>query len=246
MVCGNDGLDISSCVVNADKLIFVDKKNTKLIIYKDDCTYLHDVALSGKPVDIAAIDENNVVVTYGRGGYVEFMNLMTNEKKQVVLGNYCSGITCEGGKVYVVVDNKGIVVMTTTGAITRIIEATKEYDQATYIAVNNDHIYLTVFSPDKLVCLDTNGEFCWQFNQKIISQPRGVTADSHGNIYVANFKSNTVSKIQADGYIGNDILTGVDGLNYSSGIYCDCSRRRLLVCNSKNGYAYLYDIIDNA
>lgn len=240
---GEDDFDIKSCVINEEKLIFADKKNKRLIIHSSDSSFLANIPLSSEPFDIAIVDPQIVVVTYGRDRFIEFINLETKVANKIPLNGNCWGVTYEGGNLYVIVDRQGIIVLTTTGEKTQTIPVSDEFDQATHIAVHGENIVFTTFVPTNLVCTDLEGTVRWQFNKSIINQPRAVTVDSKGNIFVAGFGSHTISLVKENGSNGTVMLNNEDGIKYPCGIYCDRSKHRLLVCNIDNGSSYLYDIL---
>ncbi|MFD2145124.1 putative Ig domain-containing protein [Mucilaginibacter antarcticus] len=75
----------------------------------------------------------------------------------------------------------------------------------------------------------------------IFSGPRRGAVDASGNIYVANFTGNTISKFTADGVlISNSYGTGAPALNNPAGIVFD-SNNNMFVVNGAAATVYKYD-----
>jgi len=66
------------------------------------------------------------------------------------------------------------------------------------------------------------------------SSPTGITTDEEGNIYVANFTTDTIEKLSADGSKRETFASG-EQIAGPSGIVYDQKNERLLVCNYKAG-----------
>ena len=79
----------------------------------------------------------------------------------------------------------------------------------------------------------------WEFkDESVLKDPRGVTVDNDGNVYVTSCNSNSVVVIEPDGRQGRQILSS-DGLKDPTGIYFDKSKNILIVTNCR-GPCFLY------
>jgi hypothetical protein len=72
-------------------VIFADKENKRLIIHSSDSSFLANIPLSSEPFDIAIVDPQIVVVTYGRDRFIEFINLETKVANKIPLNGNCWG-----------------------------------------------------------------------------------------------------------------------------------------------------------
>ena len=72
----------------------------------------------------------------------------------------------------------------------------------------------------------------WEYkDESLLKDPRGVTVDNDGNVYVTSMDSNSVVVLEPDGRQGRQILSCSDGLTASLGIYFDKSKTSLIVAN---------------
>lgn len=246
---GKANFDIKGCTINGDKVLFTDKGNCRIIVHDVTGRHVEDIPLSAEPFDITAIDNNMVAVTFGRKQYFEIININTKEVTKKTTDGNSWGITYENGNLYMIVDGNmhgiNVAVMTSSGELFKMIPVSTDFDQTEYVAVNGDSLFFTVFIPKDLVCMDVNGVVQWQFQKNIFNQPRGVTTDTLGNIFVAGFSSHNVIAVQKSGSEGSEILNKNEGLNYPTSIYCDKTNNRLLVSNLYNGHAHLFNIVYN-
>ncbi|CAG2191290.1 unnamed protein product [Mytilus edulis] len=243
--CKFNKFKISSCSL----VLFTDKGNCRIIVHDVTGRHVEDIPLSAEPFDITAIDNNMVAVTFGRKQYFEIININTKEVTKKTTDGNSWGITYENGNLYMIVDGSmhgiNVAVMTSSGELFKMIPVSTDFDQTEYVAVNGDSLFFTVFIPKDLVCMDVNGVVQWQFQKNIFNQPRGVTTDTLGNIFVAGFSSHNVIAVQKSGSEGSEILNKNEGLNYPTSIYCDKTNNRLLVSNLYNGHAHLFNIVYN-
>jgi DNA-binding beta-propeller fold protein YncE len=84
-----------------------------------------------------------------------------------------------------------------------------------------DILYVTM-SDDTIVKYDTVGNSLGVFANTGLSDPRGLAFDSAGNLYVANYISNSLSKFDSQGnYLPAESIAM--GLNFSLGVAVDAS-----------------------
>lgn len=87
-----------------------------------------------------------------------------------------------------------------------------------------------------------DGKLIWKFKKDEIKDLRRVTTDDEGYVYVTDERTNTVVVVSDDGQQRREILTKSDGLIKPWGIHFDKQERILLVCNSSDGQAFLFDV----
>ncbi|CAC5397230.1 unnamed protein product [Mytilus coruscus] len=179
--------------------------------------------------------------------YFEIININTKAVTKIPAYGNSWGITYESGNLYMIVDGHGInvAIMTSSGEPIKKIPVSTDFDQTEYMAVFGNSIFFTVFIPKNLVCIDIHGAVQWQFKKSIFNQPRGVTTDTLGNVFVAGFASHNVIAVQKSGSEGTEILNKNEGLDYPTSIFCDKMNNRLLVSNLNNGHAHLFNIVYN-
>jgi DNA-binding beta-propeller fold protein YncE len=80
----------------------------------------------------------------------------------------------------------------------------------------------------------------WEFkDESVLNDPRGVTVDNDGNVYVTSYSSNSVVVLEPDGRHGRQILSSDNGLENPIGISFDESKNSLIVANCC-GPCFLY------
>ncbi|CAC5364400.1 unnamed protein product [Mytilus coruscus] len=235
---GNENLFISSCIKTDNTLVFTDYRNDRLIICNSDGTDIHYIPLSYKPDYMTVVNSNTVAVSCS-GRIIQIINISTGSVTSTInTSSSCYGISYNDNNLYVVIDYSIIHVMDLTGKVIRTIPL------PSYLITD-----MTV-GRDRLVCTDVTSIYCcsldeklvWKFKQDKFQDLSRVTTDDEGNVYVTRYNTNTVVVISDDGQHHRELLTKSDGLNVPWGIYFDKKENILLVCNYRDGKAFLFDV----
>ncbi|CAG2188689.1 unnamed protein product [Mytilus edulis] len=94
-----------------------------------------------------------------------------------------------------------------------------------------------------IYCCSLDGKVMWKFKKDEFQDLTRVTTDNEGNVYVTDERTHTVIVVSDDGKHHRELLTESDGLNRPWGIYFDKKENVLLVCNERDGNAFLFDVI---
>ncbi|CAC5406366.1 unnamed protein product [Mytilus coruscus] len=207
---------IWDCIKIGNALVFPDNNNYQLIICNSDGK--HRIPLPCNPY------------------YITEVNGSVSSKISTICS--CWGISCIDNNLYVVIEWFMIHVIEVTGKVKRTI-----------LLPSNIIRHITV-DRDRLVCIDYTSIYCcsldgtliWKFKNYNYQDLRGVTTDGEGYVYVNNGNTNSVVEVFGDGQNHREILTGSDGLNRPRGIYFDKKENILLVCNYRDGKAFLFDV----
>ncbi|CAG2186399.1 unnamed protein product [Mytilus edulis] len=235
----NEIMSISSCIKTGNTLVFTDYSNKRLIICNSDGTDIHHIPLSYKPYYITEIDSNTVAVSC-IDSTILIINISTRSVTSTInTSGYCYGISYNDNNLYVVIDRSIIHVMDLTGKVIRTIP------------IPTDGIHDITVDRDRLVCIDYTSIYCcsldgkvmWKFKMDKFQDLTRVTTDNEGNVYVTNEETNTVIVVSDDGKHHKELLTESDGLDDPWGIYFDKKENVLLVCNERDGNAFLFDVI---
>ena len=109
-----------------------------------------------------------------------------------------------------------------------------------YITTCREKIYQANPKTKTVTCYTIRGDKLWEFKGKsMLTEVRGVTVDTNGNVYVTSTGFNGVVVLEPGGKQGRQILSSDDGLKGPTGIYFDKSKNRLIVTNV-NGPCLLY------
>ncbi|CAG2251533.1 unnamed protein product [Mytilus edulis] len=107
-----------------------------------------------------------------------------------------------------------------------------------------ENILLLYSDKTSIYCCSLDGKSMWNvYKNDEIQYLQGVTTDDEGNVYVTNASTNTVIVVSDDCEHYKELLTESDGLDRPFGIYFDKTENILLVCNERDGNAFLFDVI---
>ncbi|CAC5374799.1 unnamed protein product [Mytilus coruscus] len=241
-----ENMNISGYAILANgNLLMADQSGQKVIMeYNEDGHFIRDIPVSAKPYNMIVIDTDRIAVSYGVQKYIEIIDLKNkNVMKKVKLKNYCYGISFSDGKVYVVVRKEGIVVLDMEGTILNTIKFSTG-GSVYNITTTKDKIYYTIMAENTVYCCSTYGKEVWNFkgtNSLVV--PSGISADRDQNVIVLGLSSNNLLVLQNEGKISKALLTKTDGLDQPSSVCYNKENNMLLVCNQKNGDAFLFSII---
>lgn len=110
------------------------------------------------------------------------------------------------------------------------------------ITTIKDRIYYVILKQGTVYCCSTSGESIWNFDDGSLILAGGIAADSDKNVFVVGIKSNNLLMLQNSGQVCETILTEADGLQEPTRVCFNKEKNILLVCNKRNGSAYLFSV----
>ncbi|CAG2185333.1 unnamed protein product [Mytilus edulis] len=110
-----------------------------------------------------------------------------------------------------------------------------------YVTYFNNKFYMTNERNHTVNHFDNKGSVIWAYEDDFnMMEPRGISVDNNGNVFVASAGSNNVTIISPDGSRAKEILDQNNGLNEPCALHYDRSTNQLLVANFK-GMAFLFN-----
>ncbi|VDI42410.1 Hypothetical predicted protein [Mytilus galloprovincialis] len=234
---------ISGCTIlsNGNLLIADSKGNNILLEYNDDGKFIRDTPVSAQPYNIALIDNDRVVVSYGNLQYIEIIDLNTTIViKRLKLQNDCLGISYRDGKIYVEVSGEGIVVLDMEGSVLNTINCNNK--DVVNITTSKLKIFYTGLNRNTVYCCNSTGEEIWSFKDKSLLFPGGIAVDPDQNVFFVDINSNNLLMLQDGGKVSKTLLTEADGIQRPSRVFYNKEKSLLLVCKSKNS-VFLFSVI---
>jgi DNA-binding beta-propeller fold protein YncE len=239
-----DSMNISGCdLLSIGHVLLADCIGEKqLMQHNSDGKHVKDIQLSNEQYDLTTIDSQHIAVTYGVEGYIEIINIITDEVETIIkTGDRCLGISYFDGKLYTVVGWQAILVTDLCGKTLTTIELYT--DHAGCIATNKDGIVYSDFVNNTVTYCTFEGKRIWEFRSESVSFPRGLAFDNNQNVFVAGSDSNNVTIISRDGKTSRTVLTESNGLEYPRAVSFDKRHGLLLVCNVGNKKAAIFEVI---
>lgn len=234
---------ISGCTILPDgQILIADYRGKRqLMQYGTQGTSYLDIPVSANPFDLTLIETERVGISYGHAGYIEILNISSRKvEKRIELNDCCCGISCHDEKLYVVVDNHGIVVVNLEGNFINTIRI--GIDDVERITTKRDRIYYTHFKKDIVKCCTLTGDEIWSFHDDSVNLALGIAVDSNGNVFVLGKDSNNLTVISHDGKTSKTLLTVSDGLAIPRAICYSEVQKLLLVCNEDNRQAFCFKV----
>ncbi|XP_063399493.1 uncharacterized protein LOC134684140 [Mytilus trossulus] len=198
--------------------------------------------------DVELLDDDTVAVTTGkkmknrqRTGII-IVDLQTRKVIEFIPLPICPyGITYDGKSLICCVQHQDLRLISCTNYRITTIPNTA-LPTNSYVSTHADKIYFTNPEKHKVSCCLYNGTLVWEFKEEtILKEPRGITTDDNGNIFVVCRESCNVLILSPDGKQYKQILNKDNGLNAPSTVFFHKIRKQLLVTNSSK-IAHLYDI----
>ncbi|CAC5389889.1 unnamed protein product [Mytilus coruscus] len=244
--------EIRGCGVTVSGgFLFTDYHNIgeKLVVLSADGMHEETIHLSEQysSFDLVCIDDDTVAVTTG-DSYIDtekgllIVDLtIGNVITAVDLPSIPYGITFDGKSIILCCEGEDLQMISyrdlTISTIPNTLMA-----ECSYLATHADKIFYTHASDNRVSCCLYSGEPVWVFkNERVLKNPRGITVDNKGNVFVVGMDSGNILVISSDGKQYHQIQTKQYGLTKPSAIFYDKIKKRMLVTN-KNNFAHLYDI----
>ena len=232
-----EGRMVFSCY-SSSTVRFINKEGVELFQISKDKTgsFTYDT--------VYIKDTNSVAVSSGRGGKrcitiidIESQKVMTT----ISMDTYIYGMVVRGRTIYYSARDKGLKMLNLSDkSVSNIISSDMHY--VDYVATSGDKLYYTNTNTNTVTCCDLHGTIQWEFKDKrVLQDPRGVSVDNDGNVYVVGYYSNNVVVISPDGQRHGQLLSSKDGLSHPVVLDYDKSTNRLLVVN-KSSTAFLFDV----
>jgi DNA-binding beta-propeller fold protein YncE len=110
------------------------------------------------------------------------------------------------------------------------------------VATSGDKLYYTTWNKNTVTCCDLHGTTQWEFKySSVLQDPRGISVDNDGNVYVVGCSSNNVVVISPDGQRHRQVLSSKDGLVNPRVLDYDKATNRLLVVNERES-GFLFEV----
>ncbi|CAC5365004.1 unnamed protein product [Mytilus coruscus] len=231
---------ITGCVIfSDDRIIITDGDGSgKLMEYNNSGKHIRNIPVYDKPYYLTAVDTDRIAVTYPSSKYLEIINTKNdNERKKVLCSNICRGISYQDQKLYVIIYQKGIVVMDLDGETLNTIHI--DVLSVLNITTTSDRIYYTNRSNNAVHCCSMAGQEIWVFSDRSTSFPSGISVDNNQNVFVVGQYSNYLTLIQHDGKDSKVLLTDQDDIHHPKALFY--SKEKNIIClGYKAGSVALY------
>ncbi|XP_071153889.1 E3 ubiquitin-protein ligase TRIM71-like [Mytilus edulis] len=238
------GSDVSDCTLLPDgRIIFSCFGNSKIHVIKPDGTLDFTLEPGFSPSHIFYIDESQkLVVTSSLYNYCISIIDIKNRKteKSINVGSHNYGIVHKDGKLFYNGYTHGLcVVKLEDNSVTKLVNV--PLSPLSSIAIWLDNLYF-ITKDRSLTCCDLQGGIKRKFKlEAYLKEPRGITVDNYGRVYVSGFESNNIGVISPDGNTHRVLLSEKDGLKNPKSMCFDRKNNKLLVANIQN-VAFLYEV----
>ncbi|XP_071150543.1 uncharacterized protein [Mytilus edulis] len=242
-----DGKVMRGCCTSGNgEYFFMDHYEKGPIVIASDGVFKYDMLLHPDfGFDITRIDDKTVAITSGDSFKKPGIDIIDTERRQKIkfigLPSRSYGFTCDHDSLFVCVEGHGIFKINIMDNISSQVISCN-LPSLSYVSVFANKIYYTIDNDHSVVCCDRNGSRVWRFKDtSVLKNPRGITLDNSGNVFVVSQTKSNVVIISNDGKLHRQILTKDDGLWESSAIFFDKQTSKLLVANNEET-AYLYSV----
>ncbi|CAC5400536.1 unnamed protein product [Mytilus coruscus] len=232
-----------SCLLPDGRMIFSSYTSDQISVIKTDGTLDFTVQTGMYTSHIHFIEESQKLVVT-TGSYNTFIQIidMKNRKteKSINVGSENYGIDHKDGKLFYNGGSHGLYVVNLDDySIKQLVNVPLLMYSS--IAVWSDQLYFINIDKSVSYC-DLQGGVYWKLGlQAFLRDPRGITVDNYGRVYVSGYTSNNVIVISQDGKKHRILLSEEDGLQNPQPLCFDRKNNKLLVANQRNG-AFLNDV----
>ena len=151
------------------------------------------------------------------------------------------GMAVRGRTIYYCTGNKGLKMLNLSDqSVSKIINSDISYIYC--LTTLEDKLYYTGCNSDTVTCCDLHDTTQWEFKDKrILEDPRGISVDNNGNVYVVGCISDNVVVFCPDGQRHRQMLSSEDGLVSPRVLDYEKSTNMLLVVNQSES-AFLFEV----
>ena len=215
--------NITGCTfLSSGRILLCDIENMKVKLLDSDMSVKKSLKVSYNPYNVAAVDENEAIITFGVGNNdLQYINTHPDLKpgKKITLPNKCRGLHVVNDEIYTKyhkdsghdeiwrLDRAGNIV-------SKIVLTQSSSGLSGYLGLclagSSPSVYLSDHSNNRVTCFQLDGKMVYQYKDKELITPFGIYVDSAGNSLVCGWTSHNVVVITADGRKHGELLTSKD------------------------------------
>ena len=216
----NSPFIIDSMFMSNGCILLCDHFNKKLKLLDNDMSIKKCLKLSEAPYNMAAIGENEVIISTMTNLQYIYTHPDLKLGKKITLPKECYGLQVVNEEIYTACHkdfgHDEIWKLDRAGNIIRKIVLTQSSSSGSrYLGLCltgfNSRVYLTDGDDSRVTCFQLDGKIVYQYKDKEqLKEPNGIYVDSAGNSLVCGTDSDNVVVITADGRKHGDLLTPKD------------------------------------
>ena len=229
-----------SCFLENGRLVFSDKWNKRLIVFKDNGLYEKGISLPFMPNAVANIKDNRIAVSDCNCNKISMISI---ERSLVDNSFEVDGIICSlsftKGRFLILVNGKGCYLTDIDGNIlNKIPYSVRDLIYAVFL---NEKIYYSQWKEDRVVCYDLNGIYIHEYKDINLKAPLGVACSDKNVLFITGFKSNNIYALASNGNELKELYCN-SNLSRPRAISYNDSKQQLLV-STEDGKVFLFDVI---
>ena len=214
---------ITSCTfLSNGRILLCDFNNKKVKLLDSDMSIKKSLELSDGPYNVAAVGENEAIITFGSGNNdLQYINTHPELKlgKKITLQDkfyvlhvvndeiYTACHKCSGHDEICRLERAGNI-------MSKFVLTQSGSGRSDYLGLclsgSSPRVYLTDFCNDRVRCFQLDGKMVYQYQDKELTTPNGIYVDSAGNSLVCGTSSHNVVVVTADGRKHGELLTSKD------------------------------------
>ncbi|CAC5417758.1 unnamed protein product [Mytilus coruscus] len=205
-------LHVTACFVLPDgKSIILDFNNKQLLLFSNDGIFIRKVVeFTEHPLDACFVRNNTVAVTLGRANSTTLVDVNKSKIIQTIkVSHNCYGVVSDGNTLFISSGGSQITTVNLNDMCHTILEGMEGVD---HISLFQGNIYGTKCHGNKVCSYKSTGEPLWMFQHQDINNPRGLTLDKNGFVYIASNRNNSIVVVSPDGKTSKTILSEDDGI----------------------------------
>lgn len=251
--------NVTGCIILPNGHLLIAEGSDYLQKYTEEGDKIRDIIDSRPIFDLTYINSNWIAVTHfehnyrtmkqhmiryfsglsSHSSYAKIINITDDRRINIQTKNRCWGISHQDGRLYVIVEEEGILVADVSGNILNTLPINTR--NVKYISTSEDIICYSDDVENSVHCCNMVGKEIWVFQQNCIIRPAGLSVGHNNDIFVVGCASNNITLIHHEGIESKTLLTAADGLNEPKSLHYDKNSKTLLVCDKMN--ASLYSVV---
>ncbi|VDI49250.1 Hypothetical predicted protein [Mytilus galloprovincialis] len=190
--------NISDMVCLSGGRIIVVEYESQVNLLNDDGTRQKMLLITGKPHSVAQINKDTIAITYSYMEIIKIFNIENETVTKVIkVHNYCFGLSFSNESLAVGLNSNEIRIIDLEGKRIKSIQVQNE-SYLKFLVYSDNRIIYSDRGGYAVNCIDGSGKQIWHYKQDL-SEPYGLSADTFGNIIVADCDSKTIIAISKDG-----------------------------------------------